>query len=99
MLTCPKWTAVKDNLCSISFSNKLESLASLPTILERAWPLRFVSIRAANVGTAKEPFLLQGGITHVNKLYLSGTRVHLRIPSSVAWSSIYVMECEELDIR
>ena len=33
-----------------------------------------------------------------SKVYMSGW-LHVRIPSGVAWSSLYFMECEELDIR
>ena len=99
MLTCPSWTAVKDNLRSISFNNKWASLARLPIILERACSLRFVSIRAAIMGTAEEPLLLQGGIAAVSKLYLSSTFLHVSIPSSVTWSSISFIECDQLGIR
>ena len=99
MLTCPKWTAVKDHLRSVSFNDKGASLARLPTILERACSLRFVSIRAASLGTAEEPFLLQGGIAAVSKLYLSSRSLHVSIPSSVTWSSISLIECDQLGIR
>ena len=97
MLTCPSWISVKDSLRSICFSNKGASLAWLPTILEKAFFLRFVSIEAASVGTAEEPLRLQGGITRVSKLHLSGS-VHVQVPS-VTWSSISFRECNELDIR
>ncbi len=68
MLASPSWTSVKDNLRSITFHDNRAYLARLPTILEGATKVRFVSIRAANVGTAEEPLLLKGGITTVSKL-------------------------------
>ena len=99
MLTCPGWTSVKDNLRSISFTNKEATLARLPIILERASNLAFVFIKAASVGTAGQPFILQGGITTASRFYLDGNYVYVEIPSSVTWRIIYFIECNELNIR
>ena len=99
LLTSSVWEPVLANLRTICFSNRNTELSSLPNILKRAKDATFVSILAARLGTAKEPLLLQGGITTVSKLSIRAKQIHVRIPSSgVTWNSVYFHDCEELDI-
>ena len=55
-------------------------------------------MHVAALGTAEQPVVLEGSITHVSQLHL-GAKLHVCIPSIVTWSSVTFSKCDELDIR
>jgi hypothetical protein len=82
------WNGAMSSLSSFGFSDMSKDIHGLPGFFGRLQHLSNVSIDLGRVGTSVRLVSLPKGLAHVQKIRISGSALHLRVPSKVSWKSV-----------
>lgn len=81
------WDGAMSSLSSFGFSNVSKDIHGLPGVFGRLQQLSNVSVDLGRVGTTARLVSLKG-LAHVQKIRISGSALHLRVPNKVSWKSV-----------